>query len=245
MSRGASAHSLARMCPNRNEMQPRVDLTELFALKNKYSNETYCDSLALCLYREHYGTAPSLDDERLLIEEYDDSSLGVSYGEYAALEISRQLELTGRCMVTVSNSSGEDKTMAHVFTLYLIGDSVFRLDSYGTDRYEQRTGKIVKVTNSLYGPRIVEWPTMEYDIARLLSLASGAVRHEPATVRSTENGLLERSVLIERDIRHRLRHGHHSVSLASEQQEGTALFPPEATIGSIEKGSESLLVANL
>ena len=166
-------------------MQPHVDLAELFALKNQYSHETYCDSLALCLYREHYGTAPSLDDERLLVEEYDNSP-DVSYGEYAASEISKQLEISGRCMVTVSNSSGEDKTMAHVFTLYLIGGSIFRLDSYGTDTYQQigssdsdskkEESKIVKITNLLYGPRIVEWPTMEYDIARLLSMASGAQR---------------------------------------------------------------------
>ncbi|CAH6419570.1 Hypothetical protein POVR2_LOCUS75 [uncultured virus] len=151
-------------------------MNELLELRDKYREEKYCELLGESLYREHYGEAHSHEDDRLLAEEYEDGPRSVSYASYVASEVMKLLVANSRCMVTLSNSSGEDKTMVHVFTLYLVDSSIYRLESYGTHAYDIVGDRIARVDMSLYEPRIVEWPTMQYDLTKLVSMRAGSDR---------------------------------------------------------------------
>lgn len=75
-------------------------------------------------------------------------------------DINNSLDRNGYCFIGLADSH-YGTVMQHYFTLFNTQDGLFRLESYSD------------YLGEVYGPRLVEWSTYEYDLLYLLNLAPG------------------------------------------------------------------------
>lgn len=151
------------------------NIYELYSLRDKIRNIGFCDLTAEQIYREIYNEEIDWSNTKILFEDWEDQNVkNIPYDEYVIEEISKELENLGFCIIQISNSNGEDKTLIHIFSLFLVGDDIYRIESYGKTTYNEFTNKIEKY--SLYCSKIVEWPTYKKDLRRLITIVSGPER---------------------------------------------------------------------
>lgn len=72
--------------------------------------------------------------------------------------------------IEIRNSSGSDATLIHEFVLFKIDDRYYRMESYGKTSYIIVKHKPKRICESLYTTRIVEWPTYDFDLIKLLTI---------------------------------------------------------------------------
>ena len=133
----------------------------LLELRKKLNCE-YCDQLTEELFELIYHKQP---EEYLCIEEWEDvleerEAIKTPYINFLLSEINNDLQKNGVCFIQLANSTGEDKTFIHIFALFLTIDrEVIRMEAYGRQR--------PLLLN--YETRLVEWPTYQIDLEKLLS----------------------------------------------------------------------------
>jgi hypothetical protein len=152
----------------------------MFSLQNLYDiKETcrtigYCDLTANFVYEYIYKSEIDIENVRVLKEEWEDLQDETHYSDYVVGEIIKELSNNYFCLVQLSNSSGEDKTFIHIFSLFLIDGDVYRLESYGKKFYNFDSREIEYI--SLYCSRIVEWPTYIDDLTKIINHRPGKER---------------------------------------------------------------------
>ena len=150
-------------------------VNELFDLRNELKDIGACDETNDAIFNKLYGDTEKT--EIFLIEEYDDSSQDRSYSRFVIDVVGDRLLQDGVVFILLRNSSGDDRTLVHEFTIFKIDNDYYRIESYGITRYVPIQGdKMRQEFNSLYCTRIVEWPTFRTDLSNLIEIEPGNIR---------------------------------------------------------------------
>ncbi len=151
-------------------MSKYLSFHQIYDLKVKTDKIGYCDLTANKLFYILYNREYDTYNDVPILEEYDDHDI-LTKNEYIINHIRNDLFINGISFITISNSTGEDKTFTHIFTLFLTDKGeIIRLESYGKYDYTKRCG------NSLYSTRLVEWNSYETDLLKLFSYKPGLER---------------------------------------------------------------------
>ncbi len=140
-------------------------VAEIGHIKDMTKNFGFCDQTHNFIYTTLYGE--KLGEELLPTEDWEDSeekNNGMSCGDYCVMKVSEQLDLNGCCFVTVSNSSGEDRTFIHLFVLFSTGSEVYRIESYAQSK------------GPVYYTRIVGHCNYKTELAKLMNYEPGPNR---------------------------------------------------------------------
>lgn len=142
------------------------------------------------VYEELYKMKVSLENTLILRENWEDCNPNnFEYSEYVVNTINNELIIAGFCLVQLANSSGEDKTLIHIFALFWLNGDIYRLESYGKTVYDLNSRQTQYI--SLYCSRIVEWPTYKEDLIKLID-------HEPGDAGvSYWNGLFSSNKILD------------------------------------------------
>lgn len=137
-------------------------------LRNQLSHIGYCNLTVEAIHHELYGDMDQT--EHYLIEDYQDHHINTLFSIYVVYRISLELYKTGSCTITIRNDTGKEATLMHVFVLFLIDNQYYRMESYGNTFYMKKGSQIKKICKSLYTTRIVEWPTWQLDLIKLIEM---------------------------------------------------------------------------
>lgn len=145
-----------------------MNIVSLYKLRDKLSDIEYCNITSEKVNYLLYGDDEL--EEMYLSEEYDNYDGNLNYPSYVIKQINDILFTHGVVTISIRNSSGSDATLMHEFVLFLIDNRYYRMESYGKTSYIKINKKIKQICESLYTTRIVEWPTYDLDIIKLLTL---------------------------------------------------------------------------
>jgi hypothetical protein len=146
------------------------DINELKTKILKIPNTEYCNILSDVVFNIINGQN-SIKEEYLLREEWDNTK---SYHEYVIEAIQRELTTKYIAFISLSNSSGDDKTFIHEFIMFKTNNGIIRMESYGKD-FIYTEGKKCKGYN-LYHAKLVQWNDWEIDLKQLLTISPGEKR---------------------------------------------------------------------
>jgi hypothetical protein len=141
-----------------------------------HPNIEYCNVLTDTVYNIIHPNLPM--NKHILIEDYEDENIETPYHTYVINRIYEELDKYGVTFISLMNSSGEDKTFAHLFVLFKTMDGIIRFESYGqSELYEIENDRVVvKPGYVLYCGRLITWSNFEQDIEQLLIIDPGIQR---------------------------------------------------------------------
>ena len=113
---------------------------------------------------------PCIIEERNLMEDWNDAvrdakqvpESQLTYSKYVIEQIDRVLLQEKAAVIELRNSSGNDSTLIHLFTIFEIQGSYYRLEAYASNYTE-------------YSTQLTFWPTFRNDLFALLDM-TGPVR---------------------------------------------------------------------
>lgn len=117
----------------------------------------YCNVTAEVIYRSVTGRSPDCNEQICPYEELIDgiSVMTPNIHDYTNLvtnNIDSELARVGIVLINLRNSSGEESLWCHTFIISLVGNDVYRIESYKDE----------------YTTRMAKWPEWREDIRLLL-----------------------------------------------------------------------------
>jgi hypothetical protein len=137
-----------------------LTLDNLYNIVKNLDQALYCSQTQDALYTKICG------DSNYAIKSHDYQDYyqyrnKISYDDYIINPIVDELKNKKYCFLSISNNSTVNVTYGHHFTLFLIDDIVYRVESYGVITYKLIDNiRYVDKDELIYAPRYLELGTI-------------------------------------------------------------------------------------